>query len=71
MRILELVAVALGALGFILVLWYPGAWWALLPWVAGNPLTGFLCWRGGLRASAYLFVFYALATVVGMMRWLI
>jgi len=67
---LELLSVSLGALGFVLVMWWPGAWWALLPWILGNPLTGFLCWRKGLKASAGLFIFYALATVVGLVRWI-
>lgn len=70
-RIVELIAVALGLLGLVLVIVYPGEWRALLPWLVSNPLMVCVTLRAGLYLSCLLWMIYFCVTLGGVVRWLI
>lgn len=66
---MEILGALLSGIGYGMVLMFPGRWWALLPWAAGNPLLMLASLSAGLKYQALLFAIYWGGTVWGIVRW--
>lgn len=68
-RALEIMGAVAGLCGYLLVIRWPGSWWALLPWAVANPLNVVVSWRAGLKWQALLWMFYFAGTFAGLVMW--
>ena len=66
---IEWTGAALGFVGYLAVLRWPGKRAALWPWLVGNPIMAYVSWSAGLWGQGCLWAAYFIGTLYGWAKW--